>query len=55
LATTIGASFYMLNYSLSPDPKRADTAFCYREQFATYPETRPLIVSDRAVYLAKNS
>ena len=55
LATTIGASFYMLNYSLSPDPKRADTAFCYREQFATYPETRPWIDSLRRIHALRDT
>ena len=38
--TIIGSGFYMLDYSLAPDPNRTDTAACYREQFETYPETR---------------
>ena len=31
----------MLDYSLSPDPARTDTAHCFRELFKNYPETRP--------------
>ena len=49
LVATIGASFYMLDYSLSPDPERTDTASCYREQFKNYPETRPWIDSLREI------
>ena len=37
----------MLDYSLSPDPERTDTAQCFREQFKTYPETQPWIDSLR--------
>lgn len=44
---TIGGSFYMLDYSLSPDPERTDTADCFREQFKNYPETRTWIDSLR--------
>ena len=29
----IGGSFYMLDYSLAPDPNRLDTDSCYRQQF----------------------
>ena len=47
IAGTIGGGFYMLDYSLSPDPERTDTAFCFREQFKNYPETRPWIDSLR--------
>ena len=47
LSVTIGASFYMLDYSLSPDPERNDTAYCYHEQFVNYPETRSWVDSLR--------
>ena len=39
----------MLDYSLSPDVNRKDTAFCYRELFINYPETRPWIDSLRRI------
>ena len=37
IVVTIGSSFYMLDYSLSPNPDRKDTAACFREQFKKYP------------------
>ena len=43
----VGASFYMLDYSLSPEENRTDTAYCFRVQFETYPETRPWVDSLR--------
>ena len=39
VVATIGASFYMLDYSLAPDKNRADTDSCYRQLFGNYPET----------------
>ena len=36
----IGGSFYMLDYSLAPDPTREDRDSCFRELYANYPETR---------------
>ena len=39
----------MLDYSLSPDVNRKDTAFCYRELFINYPETRLWIDSLRRI------
>ena len=47
MVVTIGGSYYMLDFSLSPDPNRADTASCFREQFKTYPETWPWVDSLR--------
>ena len=47
IISIIGGSFYMLDYSLSPNPERTDTARCFREQFKTYPETQPWIDSLR--------
>lgn len=49
VVASIGGSFYMLDYSLSPDVNRKDTAFCYRELFINYPETRPWIDSLRRI------
>lgn len=49
LAVIVGSSFYMLDYSLLPDPERTDTALCYREQFVKYPETRPWVDSLRSI------
>ena len=40
VAITIGGGFYMLEFSLSPDPTRADTDSCYRQLFTNYPETK---------------
>ncbi len=34
-----GGSYYMLDYSLAPDPNRTDTDSCYRILYANYPET----------------
>ena len=48
----VGGSFYMLNYSLAPDPQRTDTAQCFRKLFETYPETRAWVDSLRAVFIS---
>lgn len=45
----VGGSFYMLDFSLSPEAERADTASYYRQLFADYPETRPWIDSLRRI------
>ena len=45
----IGGSFYMLDYSLAPDPNRMDTDSCYRQQFEAYPESQAWIDSLRTV------
>jgi fermentation-respiration switch protein FrsA (DUF1100 family) len=47
IIVTIGGSFYMLDYSLSPNPDRKDTALSFRQQFEKYPETRPWMDSLR--------
>ncbi len=49
IVVTIGSSFYMFDYSLSPNPDRKDTAACFREQFEKYPETRTWVDSLRRV------
>ena len=49
LMITIGGSYYMLSYSLSPDPERQDTAQCYKELFSDYPDLRPWVDSLRCL------
>ena len=49
IVALVGGSFYMLDYSLSPDSLRSDTAYHYRELFANYPETRPWVDSLRRI------
>ena len=49
MVVTVGASFYMLDYSLAPNPERRDTAACFRGQYETYPETRPWVDSLRTI------
>ncbi len=39
LVILTGASFYMLDYSLSPDPTRENTDSCYQQLYEDYPET----------------
>ena len=51
----IGGGFYMLDYSLAPDANRTDTAACYREQFETYPETRPWVDSLRRIHALRDT
>ena len=45
----VGGSFYMLNYSLAPDPNRMDTDSCYRQQFDAYPESQEWVDSLRSI------
>ena len=45
---TVGASFYMLDYSLAPDSARRDTAFCFRELRRLHPEVTPWLDSLKA-------
>lgn len=40
MVAIVGGSFYMLDYALSPEENRMDTAYCFRQQFEKYPETR---------------
>lgn len=55
LIATIGASFYMLNFSLAPENNRTDIDSCYREQFAKYPETRPWIDSLKSIHALRDT
>ncbi len=43
----IGGGFYMLDYSLAPDPNRMETDSCYRQQFENYPESKEWVDSLR--------
>lgn len=45
----IGGSFYMLDYSLAPDPNRMDTDSCYLQQFEAYPESKEWVDSLRSI------
>ena len=45
----IGGSFYMLDYSLAPDPNRMDTDSCYQQQFEAYPESKEWVDSLRSI------
>ena len=45
----IGGSFYMLDYSLAPDPNRMDTDSCYQQQFEDYPESKEWVDSLRNI------
>jgi hypothetical protein len=38
ITAVVGGSFFMLDYSLAPDPNRTDTDSCYRQLFKNYPE-----------------
>ena len=55
MVAIIGGSFYMLNYSLAPENNRTDIDSCYREQFDTYPETRPWIDSLKSVHALRDT
>ena len=45
----VGGSFYMLDYSLAPDPNRMDTDSCYQQQFEAYPESKEWVDSLRDI------
>lgn len=45
----VGGSFYMLDYSLAPDPNRMDTDSCYQQQFEAYPESKEWVDSLRGI------
>ena len=42
-----GGSFYMLDYSLAPDPNRTDEDSCFHQQFEAYPESEEWVDSLR--------
>jgi len=45
IVATVGASFYMLDFSLSPNTERTDTAKWYRELGNNFPEVTPWLDS----------
>ena len=45
VAVLVGASLYMLDYSLAPDPNRLDRDSCYQRLFDNYPESREWVDS----------
>lgn len=51
----IAAGLYMLDYSLAPDPGRANTDSCYRELFARFPYTKPWVDSLRSNRLLRDT
>jgi hypothetical protein len=53
--TIIGGSCYMLNYSLAPVDNRADTAYWFRKQFKTYPETQSWVDSLRRIHALRDT
>jgi len=52
---TVGASYYMLDYSLSPDADRADTAKCFHQMASRHPETMPWIDSLKACHALRDT
>ena len=42
---TVGASFYMLNFSLSPDPNRTDLDSAYTRLYQRMPDMKPWVDS----------
>jgi fermentation-respiration switch protein FrsA (DUF1100 family) len=52
---TIGASFYMLDYSLAPDEERADTAKCFKKLVEAHPEVKPWLDSLKARHALKDT
>ena len=47
LVVLTGASFYMLDYSLSPDATRENADLSYRQLYEDYPETAAWVDSLR--------
>ena len=55
LLTTIGSSYYMLDYALAPNPERQDTAKRFVQLFEEYPETRLWLDSLRNIHAFKDT
>ena len=51
----LAAGLYMLDYSLAPDPGRANTDSCYRQLFARFPYTKPWVDSLRSNRLLRDT
>ena len=55
LLTTIGSSYYMLDYALAPNSERQDTAKRFVQLFEEYPETRLWLDSLRNIHAFKDT
>lgn len=55
VALVVGGSFYMLDYSLSPDPNRRDVDSVYRHVYAYVPDLEPWVDSLRAGGLLRDT
>ncbi len=55
IVATVGASFYMLDFSLAPDPERTDTVKHYRELAEKYPEVIPWLDSLKAIHALRDT
>ena len=55
LGALVGAGSYMLDFSLAPDPTRANTDSCYRQLFTDYPETREWMDSLRTHHALRDT
>lgn len=55
LLTTVGGSYYMLDYALAPHPERQDTARRFARLREEYPETGPWLDSLRSVRAFKDT
>lgn len=55
LTLTVGGSFYMLDYSLSPDPNRSDVDSVYRYMYSHAPDMEPWVDSLRAAHLLRDT
>ena len=52
---TVGGSFYMLDFSLSPDPRRGDTAPFYAKAYQRRPDMKPWVDSVRSHGLLRDT
>ncbi len=55
MGVLVGAGSYMLDFSLAPDPTRANTDSCYRQLFTDYPETREWMDSLRTHHALRDT
>lgn len=55
LVSTVGASYYMLDYSLAPDAERSDTALRFRQLTDEYPEVKPWLDSLKACHAFRDT
>ena len=55
MGALVGAGSYMLDFSLAPDPTRANTDSCYRQLFTDYPETRKWMDSLRTHHALRDT